>query len=370
MFDFIPLPLYEPIFDIFILISVMWVVFLCQRGIIFNERIVSVNSLLFIFVAVAIILYMGMRNPWGTVFGDTTLYTHNFMQIKKKGTPFSFHFGGEWAFNNLMNYFVRYSDIKTFYTLCAAIYVGSLWIAMRRIFKNYYFIAFLIICSMFTFWAYGVNGIRNGMGASVFILAMTFANTPVVMVALIILALGFHNSIWIMVAAASISWIWNSSKTYLIVWIACLFFSFFAGSIVQNYLATFDFISGTDRYANYLTGNDYVTGFRFDFVIYSAMGVIAGYYFIFRREMEDEYYKWIYNIYLLCNAFWILIIRSSYTNRFAQISWFILPVVLIYPFLKERHWVNHERMVAIAILLIFAFTFVMNTLPSIIKLIG
>ena len=143
------------------------------------------------------------------------------------------------------------------------------------------------------------------MGASVFILAMTFANTPVVMVALIILALGFHNSIWIMVAAASISWIWNSSKTYLIVWIVCLLFSFFAGSIVQNYLVTFDFISGTDRYANYLTGNDYVTGFRFDFIIYSAMGVIAGYYFIFRREMEDEYYKWIYNIYLVCNALWI-----------------------------------------------------------------
>ena len=127
MFDFIPLPLYEPIFDIFILILVMWVVFLCQRGIIFNEKIVSVNSLLFIFVAVAIILYMGMRNPWGTVFGDTTLYTHNFMQIKKKGTPFSFHFGGEWAFNNLMNYFARYSDIKTFFTPYLLILVFSVF---------------------------------------------------------------------------------------------------------------------------------------------------------------------------------------------------------------------------------------------------
>ena len=370
MFDFIPILLYEPIFNVFILLMVMWVVFLCQRGIIFNEKIVSINSLLFIFIAVAIILYMGMRNPTTSIFGDTPNYYKNFMKIRGKGTPFSFTLGGEWVFNNLMNYFARYSDIKTFFTLCAAIYVGSLWLAMRRIFGNYDFIAFLVVCSMFTFWAYGVNGIRNGMGASVFILAMTFANTPVIMVALVVLALGMHNSIWIMVVAACLSWLYNSSQVYIGVWVACLLFSFFAGGIVQNYLVTFDFISGTDRYGNYLTSTEYATGFRFDFILYSAMGVIAGYYFIFRREMEDEYYKWIYNIYLLCNAFWILIIRSSYTNRFAQISWFILPIVLIYPFLKQRQWVNHEKMVGYAILLFFAFTFITKTIPSIIVLVS
>lgn len=50
-----------------------------------------------------------------------------------------------------MGWFAKYSDIHTFFLLCAFIYVGSLWIAMQRIFKSYYYIPLLVIFSMFTF---------------------------------------------------------------------------------------------------------------------------------------------------------------------------------------------------------------------------
>ena len=102
--------------------------------------------------------------------------------------------------------------------------------------------------------------------------------------------------------------------------------------------------------------------FRWDFLAYSAMGVIVGYYFIFRRNFKDEYYHWIYNTFLATNAFWVLIIRAAYSNRFAQISWFIMPIVLIYPFLKQRFWTNHEKVLGYAILLFYAFTFYSNIL--------
>ena len=105
------------------------------------------------------------------------------------------------------------------------------------------------------------------------------------------------------------------------------------------------------------------TSFRWDFVAYSAMGVAIGAYFLIRRKFEDDYYKWIFNTYLICNAYWILIIRAPYSNRFAQISWFILPLVLIYPFMRERFWVNHERTLAVGILIFYAFGFYYNMLP-------
>ena len=105
------------------------------------------------------------------------------------------------------------------------------------------------------------------------------------------------------------------------------------------------------------------TSFRWDFLAYSALGVAVAAYFMYRRLFRDEYYRWIVNIYIICNAFWVLIIRAPYSNRFAQISWFILPIVLIYPFMRERFWTNQERMLAVSILLFYAFGFYTNMLP-------
>ena len=221
---------------------------------------------------------------------------------------------------------------------------------------------------MFTFWAYGVNGIRNGLGASLFILAMSYVNKPTIMIGIGILACGFHKSIYLMMAASGLAWFIKNSYYYLAGWIACVGVSYAAGFRIQNYLATIG-LGDDDRFSGYLTGSNMVGEivqmsmvFRWDFLAYSAIGVAVGSYFIFRQNFKDEYYHWIYNTFLATNAFWVLIIRAAYSNRFAQISWFIMPIVLIYPFLKQRFWTNHEKMLGYAILLFYAFTFYSNIL--------
>ena len=146
--------------------------------------------------------------------------------------------------------------------------------------------------------------------------------------------------------------------------------SYAVGGRIQSYLANFISI-GDERFSNYLTGDAMIgeviqmsMTFRWDFLLYSAMGVFVGYYFIFRRNFKDEYYHWIYNTFLVTNAFWVLVIRAAYSNRFAQISWFIMPIVLIYPFLKQRFWQNHERMLGLALLVFYAFAFYFNILKG------
>lgn len=148
---------------------------------------------------------------------------------------------------------------------------------------------------------------------------------------------------------------------------ACVGVSYAVGGRIQAYLAATNLMGGDNRFSGYLTGDNMVgeivqmsMTFRWDFLLYSAMGVAVGYYFIFRRNFKDEYYHWIYNTFLVTNAFWVLVIRAAYSNRFAQISWFIMPVVLIYPFMKERFWVNHEKMLGYALLTFYAFTFYFN----------
>ena len=173
---------------------VLTAVWQCHTGSVLKKETVSLNAMWGVLFTLILILYMGLR-PVSVYFGDTVNYAKGFYTAANSRDPFSWQWEGEWLFYNLMQWFARYSDIHTFFLLCATVYIGSLWLAMQRIFKGYYYIPFLVILSMFTFWSYGVNGIRNGMGASLFILAMTYVNRPPVMIGLCVLAAGIHKSI-------------------------------------------------------------------------------------------------------------------------------------------------------------------------------
>lgn len=371
MFDFIPVTEYAHYFDIAILIMVLITFWLCQRGVVLNREVVNINASWGFVFAILLILYMGLR-PISGAFGDTINYAREFRDVQSGAKILTWKWYGEWLYNSLVVWFAKVGTIHHLLFTCAALYVGALWMAMRRIFNSYYYIPFLVILCMFTFWNYGVNGVRNGVGASLFILAMTYVNNIPLMLSLCFLAIGFHTSVYLMIACATLAWFVKNSYYYLVVWIVAIPISYIWGNRIQTYLAGLNLLGDSDeRFSKYLvyTREQMVSDgfivemyFRWDFILYSAIAVAVGYYFIFRRNFKDEYYHWIYNIFLLTNAFWILIIRAAYSNRFAQISWFIMPIVLIYPFLKKRFWINHEKMLGYAILAYYAFAFYQNIL--------
>lgn len=366
MFDWVPIRDYTPYFNYMVLAMVFVAAAQCFTNQIFRKETISINAIWGLVFSTFLILYMGLR-PISNRFGDTVNYATDFETLRNVNTYIRFN--SEWAFGYLMLWFNKLGDIHSFFLTCALIYVGSLWWAMKRLFGSYYWIPLLVVFSMFTFWNFGVNGVRNGMGASVFILALSFANHIPTMILLAFLATGFHTSVWIMIGAAIMGWLYKNSKTYLCIWILCVIISWFWGATIQEYLGGLPMFASDGRFSDYLVvteeeqemqGYVYEMKFRWDFLAYSAMGVAVGYYFIFKRKFLDEYYHWIFNAFLITNAFWVLIIRAQYTNRFAQISWFIMPIVLIYPFMKKRFWRAHERMLGYAIVLFYAFAFYYN----------
>ncbi len=376
MTEFFNTPYLGDYFQYIVLFLIAWALILCARGVVYDSKIVSVNQMLGLMALVLVVILMGMR-PSSSAYGDTVTYTYGFNKFAQNRDSIHFYWSKEWLFGNSMRFFAKYSDLRTFLFTCAIIYVGALWLALRRIFDEYNFVPLLIVISMFTFWTYGVNGMRNGMAASLFILAMTYTNNIPVMLALALIGAGFHNSVYIMLAAAALAWVLNNSRLYMIIWGTCIAVSFALGSAIQAWMAGFaNSMDSDNKLTFYLTysqsamktdGLIVATGFRWDFIAYSALGVAIGAYFILRRRFEDEYYRWIFNTYLICNSFWILIIRAPYSNRFAQISWFILPIVLIYPFMRERFWINQEKMLGLAIVLFYAFNFLTNTIPALMR---
>lgn len=370
MFDFIPVGDYTLYFDISVLILVLTAVWQCWTGSVFQRDTITLNAGWGYILIAVLVLYMGQRQV-SYYFGDTVNYANTFYNHAESLSPFVWRWQTEWLFHNMLRWFAKYSDIHTFFTVCSLIYCGSLWWAMKRMFKSYYYIPFIVILSMFTFWQYGVNGIRNGMGASLFILALSYIDNLPLAILIALTGVGMHSSVAMMIGAAGIAWLFNNSYYYLAGWLLSVVLSYFAGMTIQSYIAGWGVITGDDRFTGYMTGENQIgeivqttMEFRWDFLLYSAMAVFVGYYFIFVRKFKDEYYHWIYNIYLITNAFWVLVIRSSYSNRIAQISWFIMPIVLIYPFMKRRFWQNHERMTGIALLVFYVFAFYYNIVRS------
>ena len=152
MIDFIPVSEYAHYFDVTVLCMVLTAVWQCHTGSVLKKETVSLNAMWGVLFTLILILYMGLR-PVSVYFGDTVNYAKGFYTAANSRDPFSWQWEGEWLFYNLMQWFARYSDIHTFFLLCATVYIGSLWLAMQRIFKGYYYIPFLVILSMFTFWS-------------------------------------------------------------------------------------------------------------------------------------------------------------------------------------------------------------------------
>jgi len=136
-----------------------------------------------------------------------------------------------------------------------------------------------------------------------------------------------------------------------------------AGNAIGSLFASFGFddrlntyIEATEAYA----ARGLKTGFRPDFLIYSFMPLLLGYYVQIKHGVQNQTYQFILNTYIFANAFWCMLMGVSYSNRFAYLSWFMYPLVLAYPCLKLNVWGQRQGKMAANVIMINAlFTFFM-----------
>lgn len=329
-----------------------------------NNQVVSVPSpqwgLFFIFVAAYcmanIPIFIG---SWS----DRGAYGSSFLEIASLGYHFD-GFHGE-TFFGLYTWIVSWfsSDYHVWFYVTALIYVGNYYFAANRMTREYSFVLFLSMLCCFQFFAYGQNTIRAGFAGSLVILGLSFCNKPKLMCLLFFFTIFCHKSMLIPVGSLFIAYsLHNKTKWFLAFWFLCIIVSFAGGSGFTGFLS--QFIEG--RRSIYFTvdaaHSAYRIGFRWDFLFYSAIPVALGYYFQYVRDFKSEFYQWVYNAYLIANAFWVLVIRAEYTDRFAYLSWFLFPILLMYPLLSKQLFQNVARQRSMIIYVLwgqFAFTYYM-----------
>lgn len=370
-FDFIPVSSYTPLFNWVIFFLMLFAVYQAGTGTILSPSTIKMNSLFGFLFTIALILYMGAR-PVNAIFGDTINYAAEFqiLQLKEAGDWMSklSAMKGEWLFAVVLHAWVQYGDVHDYLLTCSAVYVGCQALACRRMFGVGWFIPFLTMCAMFTFWVYGVNGIRNGMAAAVMILGFAFRDNLKVLVICALLAVGLHKSMMLLIAAGACAWIVTDTRLYVAAWFACIVAVILAGPGIGEMIASSGLFDDP-RLSLYVNQADELKatsalfssiGFRPDFLLYSALPIATGCYFVFRQQFQDKMYVWLLNIYIAANAFWVLCMYAAFSNRFAQLSWFLMGLVFIYPFFKCRFWPDQEKKLARFFPMIYLFTFYMN----------
>lgn len=328
----------------------------------------SVNNLPIAVILCAVFaIFLGQRPHSGRYFGDTANYAYNYSIVAQAGQSFVTPESGDAVWFEMMKFCTTILDASGYFTLVSILYFGfTLW-ACKRLIPNNPLIAVLFVIGAYSFFSYGTNGIRNGLACSMVLLFLSYLNggvkDKIVATAIAFFAIGIHKTTMLPISMAVVSmFVIHKFKTAYSFWILSIFISLVAGGAVTAMFASLGF----DDRLSYLTeeadaGMFSHTGFRFDFLLYSMMPIVLGYYVVIKRGIRNQFYEFLLNTYTLSNAFWVMVIRANYSNRFAYLSWFMYPLVLAYPLLKLDIWHEQQgKWLSKIMLAQVAFTWIMS----------
>lgn len=358
MFDFYP---HTYTFIYFHLLLI--VVLVTSLRLLSGNYINASKSVAFLF-ALGITLFIGLR-PYhivgaGKYFGDTGNYYRTFSVIAEGNSNIDFK---DFGFGLFTKFFAENLNAGLFFFILALLYVWPVYLASKRLTSNNSYLLLLVIVSSFLFWANGVNGIRIGIASSWFLLALTYPNKKWAQVVIFALAVTFHKSILLPIFAYVVTLFYSNSKGYIFAWFSSIVLSIMFAGFWETFFVGFDL--GDERFSQYLTTEADAsvfayTGFRWDFLFYSAIPVALGAHYILKKRYTNKLYIQLFNTYLVANSFWILVIRASFSNRFASLSWFLIPIIIFFPLLKRRIWTQQEAKIGLMLFLSFAFTYFMS----------
>lgn len=369
LFHFIPPELYHTVFTLLIcglcFITAFYYSFSSDNKCLYaksNEGLVFACIL-----SILIIWFLGPR-PVHIAFVDTGYYVFGYNNVIENYVGFSF--SEEWVWHNF-EFFCKDIGLTAqhFLLIVEILYVGIALLVSIKLFPNHAWIALLFFMSSFSFYSYGINGIRNGLACHVAILAVVMLSgktwEKAVSVVLLFIAYGIHRSTAVPIVCLIASFFFiRSTKIALVFWVCSIIISLIFGNFIGDF---FNSLGLFEEKSNYFLDAETAeteasfssTGFRFDFLFYSIFPVLMVWYLTIKRNFQDLTYNLIANTYILANAFWIMVIRATFSNRFAYLSWFIYPLVIVYPLLRMKIWDNQDKWLAVILFAYTAFKFLM-----------
>lgn len=232
---------------------------------------------------------------------------------------------------------ILYLFVLAFVYVFSYYYIGKCKLGKQNV---AYFL--LLSAGSLGFWSGSTNIMRAGFATSIFFLSICFVEKrKPAYIALSVFAILVHNSVLVLVAGFFLTKYYQNFKVYIWVWLA-----FLALSSVNALNPIVSFLSSHtgeigDRIAEYTYDADESTadlyrnvGFRIDFILYSALAIIYSRWIIYKQKYDDLFYKRLSCTYIIVNCLWLVMIRVPYADRFALLSWSLISLIILYPYMN------------------------------------
>lgn len=302
------------------------------------------NNFSMIVFSVFFVLMFGFR-PIAYEFGDTVMYNASYQIMHTAGTLEAAQVSeasSDWLFYGFMFLCSQVVDIYYFFVIVMYFYIALMFSGCMKLDSRHGAILMLFCIGAFSFYGYAINGIRNGVACSFVILALAeiCRGSRISPIILAFIAVSCHKSTALPLVCMFFTYFVRSPRFMYCTWIGAILVSLFFGEAITSVMSLLSFDerltvvgkSGEDVANEW--GVEMENRFRWDFLLYSSMPIFLGAYTLFMRKVYNNTYLILLGTYIYANAFWIIVIRDLFSNRFAYLSWFLYPIVLAYPLLN------------------------------------
>lgn len=274
---------------------------------------------------------------------DTEIYVSNLHIYKSNillGKAFEQSKDLAWDYFTLVCAYLDLTD-KAFLAVCALLFISPLVLAFYKLFSRNMLLPFYLLFSCFFFYSLGTNILRAGIGFSFFVLAISYKDKIKPIFIFCAIAILFHLSFILPVSFFFLFYFFKIDIKYVIItWIVMLMISYLNISALNNIISLINGSEIQSRIESYMTTtSEYKIGFRYDFVLFSLFFGIIG-IFLQKKVYSDSYYDQILKIYITSNAFFLLTMNIPYSDRFAILSWILIPIICSYPLIQanSKNW--------------------------------
>lgn len=378
-----------------------WAVFLFCLFLYFNysgsdncDKLLKKNSMYpALILTLFLMVYMGLR-PVSHTFGDTVNYAWGY-KLANGSAFFKIDFDKEWLWDFIMLTCKQSGfTVNMWFFIIEIGYLGFVFLGLRKLLHENPWMAMLFFLSAFSTFTFGTNGIRNGLACSMVVFAFAIAANKGVGQLIqagivLVLAFGIHRSTALPIIAFFVaSYLIKSPKFAIGFWVASIGLSLVLGGFFTKFFMGLGF---DDRMTSYATSMEQnkdqfsQTGFRWDFLLYSAMPVWLTWYICKKVDEEralygetqeeietgvpgagriaDAHSMRVFYIlsttYMLANSFWVMVNKAAFSNRFAYLSWFMYPVVIAYAVIRLHIWEDQDKKAGLILVAHAGFTILM-----------
>ena len=260
-------------------------------------------------LSIFVAIWLGMRPISARYFGDMSSYARMYNNLSPESLGVNLE--KEWLWDNLGT-ICHILDFSTqmYFVVVALLYTLCAFASLRILIPKKSLTSLVLICGSLMFFSFATNGLRNGLACHISMLAFALflKDKKISGVLLVFLAYSVHHSVGIPIAAFVASlFIYKRPHWALYIWLLSIIASLFLGNSVTGFIEQ---LSTDDRLSQYTSleqgglGTTFSRyGFRWDFLLYSAIPIALGYYTIIKRRITDNWYSVFFSTYCLANAF-------------------------------------------------------------------